>query len=78
MLFNAAPADRAGTASAVPNTGRQVGGAIAVAVFGALLTGANTFLAGMHWSMLIAAAGLPLTALVTPTLPGGRRREAQT
>lgn len=35
-------------------------------------------LAGMRWSMLIAAAGLLLTALVTLTLPGGRRREAQT
>ncbi|AJT69833.1 hypothetical protein T261_8238 [Streptomyces lydicus] len=33
------PADRAGTASAVLNTGRQAGGAIAVEVFGALPAG---------------------------------------
>jgi MFS transporter, DHA2 family, methylenomycin A resistance protein len=41
MLLDAVPAGRAGTAAAVPNTRRQVGGAIAVAVFGALL-GADT------------------------------------
>ncbi|MEU8684797.1 MFS transporter [Streptomyces sp. NPDC048611] len=69
MLLDAVPADRAGTASAVLNTGRQVGGAIAVAVFGALLAGANTFLTGMRWSMLLAAAGLVLTAGATLTLP---------
>ncbi|WP_406314506.1 MFS transporter [Streptosporangium sp. NBC_01639] len=71
MLLDAVPAERAGTASAVLNTGRQVGGAIAVAVFGALLAGADTFLAGMRWSMLIAAAGLVLTAAATLALPRG-------
>ncbi len=69
LLLDSVPADRAGTASAVLNTGRQVGGAIAVAVFGALLAGADTFLAGMRWSMLLAAAGLVLTAGATLTLP---------
>nr|WP_129299031.1 MFS transporter [Streptomyces lydicus] len=75
MLLDAVPADRAGTASAVLNTGRQVGGAIAVAVFGALLAGADTFLAGMRWSMLLAAAGLVLTAGATLKLPPAGRRE---
>jgi len=69
LLLDEVPADRAGTAGAVLNTGRQVGGAIAVAVFGALLAGADTFLAGMRWSMLIAAAGLVLTTGATLTLP---------
>ncbi|MFB4300466.1 MFS transporter [Actinomadura sp. NTSP31] len=73
MLLDAVPADRAGTAGAVLNTGRQVGGAISVAVFGALLAGADTFLTGMRWSMLIAAAGLVLTAGATLTLPRGER-----
>ncbi|GAB3987173.1 MFS transporter [Actinoallomurus acanthiterrae] len=73
MLLDAVPADRAGTAGAVLNTGRQVGGAIAVAAFGALVAGADTFLAGMRWSMLVAAAGLVLTAGATLTLPRGRR-----
>ncbi|WP_326822723.1 MFS transporter [Streptosporangium sp. NBC_01756] len=77
MLLDAVPADRAGTASAVLNTGRQVGGAIAVAVFGALLTGAGTFLAGMRWSMLLAAAGLVLTAAATLTLPRDGHRDAK-
>lgn len=73
MLLDAVPGDRAGTASAVLNTGRQAGGAVAVAVFGALLAGAGTFQAGMRWSMLLPAAGLVLTAGATLTLqPEGR------
>ncbi|MFJ8825328.1 MFS transporter [Streptomyces sp. NPDC102467] len=76
MLLDVVPADRAGTAGAVLNTARQVGGAIAVAVYGALLTGADTFLAGMRWSVLLAAAGLALTAGATLTLPRARHRVA--
>ncbi|MCX4451241.1 MFS transporter [Streptomyces sp. NBC_01789] len=76
MLLDAVPADRAGTAGAVLNTARQVGGAIAVAVFGALLAGADSFLAGMHWSMLLAAAGLLATAGATLTLPRAGRAGA--
>ncbi|MEV7804454.1 hypothetical protein AB0O28_16050 [Microbispora sp. NPDC088329] len=78
MLLDAVPADRAGTASAVLNTARQVGGAIAVAVSGALLAGADTFLSGMRWSMLLAAAGLVLTAGSTLTLPRGGHRDTET
>ncbi|NGN67546.1 MFS transporter [Streptomyces sp. A7024] len=74
MLLDAVPADRAGTAAAVLNTGRQTGGAMAVAVFGALLAGQDTFLAGMRWSMLLAAAGLVLTAGAALTLPRAGRR----
>lgn len=69
MLLDATPPDRAGAASAVLNTARQVGGALAVAAFGALLSGADGFLTGMRWSMLLAAAGLLLTACATLTLP---------
>ncbi|MEN2416503.1 MFS transporter [Streptomyces rimosus] len=69
LPLDAVPADRAGTASAVLNTARQVGGAIAVAVFGALLAGADTFLSGVRWSMLLAVAGLLLTAGAAATLP---------
>ncbi|WP_405658641.1 MFS transporter [Streptomyces sp. NBC_01166] len=78
MLLDVVPADRAGTAGAVLNTARQVGGAIAVAVYGALLTGAHTFLAGMRWSVLLAAAGLAATAAATLTLPRGGHGAAGT
>lgn len=77
MLLDAVPGDRAGSASAVLNTGRQVGGALAVAAFGALLAGADTFLTGMRWSMLTAAAGLVLTTGATLTLPRHRHRHAE-
>jgi MFS family permease len=56
VLLNAVPARRAGVAGGVFNTSRQVGGALAVAVFGALLAGPGGFLTGVRTSLLIAAA----------------------
>jgi DHA2 family methylenomycin A resistance protein-like MFS transporter len=55
----------AGTASAVFNTFRQVGGAVAIAVFGSLIAGSPTFLPGMRASLAIAAALLLGTALLS-------------
>ena len=56
LLLDAVPARRAGVASGVFNTGRQAGGALAIAVFGALLASRATFLPGLRASLLIAAA----------------------
>jgi DHA2 family methylenomycin A resistance protein-like MFS transporter len=56
---------QAGTASAVFNTFRQVGGAVAIAVFGSLIAASPTFLPGMKASLAIAAALLLGTALLT-------------
>jgi DHA2 family methylenomycin A resistance protein-like MFS transporter len=56
LLLNAVPGARAGTASGVFNASRQIGGALAVAVFGALLTTPAGFLHGLRTSLLIAAA----------------------
>ena len=54
VLLNAVPAHQAGTASAVFNTTRQVGGALAVAVFGAMLASSGGFVLGLHVSLLVA------------------------
>lgn len=56
---------RAGTASAVLNTARQAGGAVGVAAFGALVSGAGAahIVFGMQAATAISA-GLLLTALV--------------
>ncbi|OIJ63184.1 MFS transporter [Streptomyces mangrovisoli] len=67
VLLNAVPAHRAGVASGVFNTSRQVGGALAVAVFGALLTQPAGFLTAMRESLLIAAT-VALTAAAVGTL----------
>jgi len=56
VLLNSVPAHRVGVASGVFNTSRQVGGALAVAVFGALLASRASFLHGVRTSLLIAAA----------------------
>ncbi len=56
LLLQAVPNRRAGVASGVFNTGRQVGGALAIAVFGTFLAHRATFLHGLRVSLLIAAA----------------------
>lgn len=50
------PARRTGIASGVFSTSRQIGGALAVAVFGALLASPATFTHGLLVRLLIAAA----------------------
>ncbi len=57
-----ASANRSGTASGVLMTSRQVGGAIAIAAFGALLV-SEGFIRGMRISLIIAAALLVITML---------------
>ena len=64
LLLHAVPARRAGVASGVLNTSRQVGGALAIAVFGALLADRTTFLHGLRLSLLIAAAIAAATAVL--------------
>ena len=54
LLLDSLPPAQAGLAGGLFNAGRQTGGALAVATFGALVSG--SFLAGMRVSMLISAA----------------------
>jgi len=67
VLEGVAP-EQAGTASAVFNTFRQVGGAVAIAVFGALVSGA--FVPGARASFVVAAALLLAAALLSLRIPG--------
>lgn len=67
VLLNSVPGQRAGTASGVFNTSRQVGGALAVAVFGALLAHPGTFLQGLRTSLLLAA-GVAIAAAAASRL----------
>jgi DHA2 family methylenomycin A resistance protein-like MFS transporter len=65
VVLASVPAEQAGTASAVFNTFRQVGGAVAIAVFGALIADRGTFVHGMQVSFTIAAALLSVAALAS-------------
>ncbi len=62
LLVSSVPAERAGTASGVLNTCRQLGGALAVAIFGALVAHRESFLHGLQVSLVIAALLLLVTA----------------
>ncbi|HEX8859147.1 MAG TPA: MFS transporter [Actinomycetes bacterium] len=67
VLLNSVPGHRAGVASGVFNTSRQVGGALAVAVFGALLAQPAAFTQGLRTSLLLAA-GVGLAAAAASRL----------
>jgi MFS transporter, DHA2 family, methylenomycin A resistance protein len=73
VVLASVPGERAGAASAVFNTFRQVGGAVAIAVFGALIADRGAFLQGMQLSFAIAALLLTAAALASLLLPGARR-----
>src|SRR5205823_9709218 len=70
LLLNSVPAERAGTASGVLNTCRQLGGALAVAVFGALVAQRETFVQGMQVSLVLAAVLLLVTTAASLQLHG--------
>ncbi|MFC9457099.1 MFS transporter [Streptomyces sp. NPDC056983] len=68
LLLEHIPAEQTGTASGVFNTSRQIGGALAVAVFGALISGTSGFQHGLRVSLALAAAIALLAALATRSL----------
>jgi DHA2 family methylenomycin A resistance protein-like MFS transporter len=65
-VLGAAPADRGGLAAGVLNTGRQVGGAVGIALLGALV-GGRPFASGMHLAMFAAAAAFAAGAALSWT-----------
>ncbi len=71
LLLDSVAAERAGTASGVLNTSRQIGGALAIAVYGALLADQG-FLPGLRTSLLIGGLLLAATTLASLTLPSAQ------
>jgi DHA2 family methylenomycin A resistance protein-like MFS transporter len=67
-LLDSVEATSAGLASGILNAGRQVGGALGVALFGALVAGSTGFLVGMHVSLAIGAGMLLVTATTSVLL----------
>jgi EmrB/QacA subfamily drug resistance transporter len=65
VLLGSVPVELVGTASGVFNTSRQVGGALAVAIFGALLAQPAGFVSGMRTSLLIGTVVAVATALLS-------------
>jgi DHA2 family methylenomycin A resistance protein-like MFS transporter len=61
LLLQSVPADQAGVASGVLNTFRQIGGALAVAVYGIVIAGNGGFQHGMRTCLLISAAVVAVT-----------------
>lgn len=72
LVLSSVPPAQAGTASAIFNTFRQVGGAIAIAVFGALIADPARFVEGMQTSFIIAGVAVLLAAVVSGRAPSRR------
>ncbi|MFF9113541.1 MFS transporter [Streptomyces sp. NPDC014805] len=70
LLMDAVPQERAGAASGLLNSLRQTGGALAVALFGSLLSGpgGSFSLPGMRIGLLAVAALLLVTAVLSRLL----------
>ncbi|NUR27989.1 MAG: DHA2 family efflux MFS transporter permease subunit [Catenulispora sp.] len=73
MVMGSVPAERAGTAAGIVNTSRQVGGALSVAIVGALVAGGD-FTGGMHTALIGLAVVLLVTAVAVQMLAPGRKR----
>jgi len=73
VLLDAVPADQAGMGAGLFNSSRQVGGTLAVAVFGAMIAHRTSFLAGMRTSLLIAVLVMLAATAAALTLPRSRR-----
>ena len=74
LLEGSVPAERAGTASGVLNTCRQLGGALAIAIFGALVARPDSFVDGMRISLVIAALLLLATTVASLQLRAAPQR----
>jgi DHA2 family methylenomycin A resistance protein-like MFS transporter len=69
-VLDAAPGSRAGTAAGLINTARQVGGALGVAVAGALVSSARGFVPGLHMALAVCGGAFLLGAVVTAATVG--------
>ncbi|MEQ5800945.1 MFS transporter [Halomonas sp. H10-9-1] len=77
VLLSSVPNALTGTASGVFNTSRQVGGALAVAVFGALLAQSSSFISGLRFSLVLAAVVALITAVISLRLQPPPRPQAE-
>ncbi|MBD3924464.1 MFS transporter [Nocardioides cavernae] len=72
LLLESVPAPRAGTASGVLNTARQVGGSMGVAAAGAVIAHLAGFMDGLRVSLVALAALVAVTTALSLLLPHGK------
>lgn len=74
LLLDSVPGDRAGTASGVLNTARQVGGSLGVAVSGAVIAHMAGFVPGLRTTLVALAVLVAVTGALSCLLPRGEVR----
>lgn len=75
LLLDAVPAPRAGTASGVLNTARQVGGSMGVAASGAVIAHMAGFMPGLRTSLIALAVLIAVTGALSFLLPQGHEEQ---
>ena len=65
LIIRSAPPERSGIASAAFNASRQFGTLMGVAVCGAILNGAHSFISGMHITLILAGSFYLVAAIIT-------------
>jgi DHA2 family methylenomycin A resistance protein-like MFS transporter len=65
LILDHIPAERAGTASGVLNTARQMGGSLGIAIFGAVLAVQSTFQAGLRTDYIVTGILMLILAVVS-------------
>ncbi|HEX3055714.1 MAG TPA: MFS transporter, partial [Gaiellaceae bacterium] len=75
LILNQVAADRAGTASGLLNTARQLGGSLGVAVFGAIVATQTSFASGARLDLRVTAVLLLIVGALVLRLrrPATRR-----
>lgn len=76
LIVDRVPAQRAGTAGGVLNSARQLGGALGVATFGAVLTLQTDFLTGLLLNFRVAAALVLIAAVLLLLMGNSSERRA--
>ncbi len=73
-VISSAPKDHTGAAAGALNSSRQIGSTIGVAVISSVLTGSESFITGMHGSLIVLTIILFGGSLLSFAFIGGRRK----
>ncbi|QRG70699.1 MFS transporter [Brevibacillus choshinensis] len=73
-VISSAPKDHTGAAAGALNSSRQLGATIGVAIISSVLTGSESFITGMHGSLIVLTIILVGGSLLSFAFIGGRRK----
>jgi MFS transporter, DHA2 family, methylenomycin A resistance protein len=73
-VISSVPQEQTGTASGALNSSRQLGATLGVAILGSILSGSESFIAGMHKSLIVITVILFCSSLLSFAFIGRRKQ----